>query len=252
MLNARDAMPDGGRLMVEVRNNSLGQSDLDVNGEPRPGDYVMVAVTDTGCGMAADVASRAFEPFFTTKEVGKGTGLGLSMVYGFAQQSGGLVQLQSEPGQGSVVRLFFPRIAATLNEDRLPAEQIVAPDGSETVLVVEDDDMVRAYVESELKTLGYRVIASSNGPAALELLRQPRRHPSAVHRRRDARRHVRAGACAASNCLTARPQSALHLRLQPKSRQDARRVGDARILTKPFRRQDLAAMLRSALSAPSR
>ena len=172
VLNARDAMPDGGRLMVEVRNNSLGQSDLDVNGEPRPGDYVMVAVTDTGCGMAADVASRAFEPFFTTKEVGKGTGLGLSMVYGFAQQSGGLVQLQSEPGQGSVVRLFFPRIAATLNEDPTPAEQIIAPDGTETVLVVEDDDMVRAYVESELRTLGYRVIASSNGPAALEVLRQ--------------------------------------------------------------------------------
>src|SRR5205807_384833 len=89
------------------------------------------------------------------------------------QQSGGLVQLQSEPGQGSVFRLFFPRIAATLNEDTAPTEQIIAPDGSETVLVVEDDDMVRAYVESELRTLGYRVIATSNGPAALEVLRQP-------------------------------------------------------------------------------
>ena len=108
VLNARDVMPLGGKLTIEARNTSLGESDLDVNGEPRPGDYVMVAVTDTGSGMTAEVASRAFEPFFTTKEVGKGTGLGLSMVYGFVQQSGGLVQMQSEPGQGSVVRLFFP------------------------------------------------------------------------------------------------------------------------------------------------
>jgi signal transduction histidine kinase len=250
VLNARDAMPDGGKLLVEVRNNSLGQSDLDVNGEPRPGDYVMVAVTDTGCGMAADVASRAFEPFFTTKEVGKGTGLGLSMVYGFAQQSGGLVQLQSEPGQGSVVRLFFPRIATTLNEDTAPAEQIITPDGSETVLVVEDDDMVRAYVESELKTLGYRVIASSNGPAALEVLR----------RRGDI--HLlftdvvmpggMFGPELARQAIDLRPD--LKVLFTSGYSQNPVKTPDgvdARILTKPFKRQDLAAMLRSALSAPS-
>ena len=111
VLNARDAMPSGGKLTVEVHNTSLGESDLDVNGEARPGDYVMVAVTDTGSGMTAEVAGRAFEPFFTTKEVGKGTGLGLSMVYGFAQQSGGSMQIRSEPGQGTAVRLFFPRVA---------------------------------------------------------------------------------------------------------------------------------------------
>jgi CheY-like chemotaxis protein len=251
VLNARDAMPDGGKLMVEVRNNSLGQSDLDVNGEPRPGDYVMVAVTDTGCGMAADVASRAFEPFFTTKEVGKGTGLGLSMVYGFAQQSGGLVQLQSEPGQGSVVRLFFPRIAATLNEDTAPAEQIITPDGSETVLVVEDDDMVRAYVESELKTLGYRVIASSNGPAALEVLRQRGDihllftdvvMPGGMF-----------GPELARQAIALRPD--LKVLFTSGYSQNPVKTPDgvdARILTKPFKRQDLAAMLRSALSAPSR
>eukprot|EP01098_Paradermamoeba_levis_P016107 TRINITY_DN8491_c0_g1_i1.p1 TRINITY_DN8491_c0_g1~~TRINITY_DN8491_c0_g1_i1.p1 ORF type:complete len:409 (+),score=-12.08 TRINITY_DN8491_c0_g1_i1:516-1742(+) len=172
VLNARDAMPNGGKVTVEVLNASLGESDLDVNGEPRPGDYVMVAVSDTGSGMTSEVASRAFEPFFTTKEVGKGTGLGLSMVYGFAQQSGGLVQMLSEPGHGSVVRLFFPRIAATLNEDPPPADRVTVPDGHETILLVEDDDMVRAYVESELRILGYRVIATSNGPAALQMLRQ--------------------------------------------------------------------------------
>ncbi|WP_456622009.1 MULTISPECIES: ATP-binding protein [unclassified Bradyrhizobium] len=252
VLNARDAMPEGGRLTVEVSNNSLCESDLDVNGEPRPGDYVMVAVTDTGSGMTAEVAGRAFEPFFTTKEIGKGTGLGLSMVYGFAQQSGGLVQLQSQPGQGSIVRLFFPRIAAALNAAPPPAERIIVPDGSETILVVEDDDMVRAYVESELKTLGYRVIATSNGPAALEVLRQP----GDIHLLfTDV---VMPGGMFGPEL--ARQATALRPDLKvlftsgytqnPVKTPDG--LGDARILTKPFRRQDLAPMLRSALSAPSR
>src|SRR3569833_989986 len=122
--------------------------------------------------MTPEVQQRAFEPCYTTKEVGKGTGLGLSMVYGFARQSGGLVQMQSEPGQGSVIRLFFPRLATPPSEDPLPAEQTVTQAEHETILLVEDDDMVRAYVENELRTLGYRVITASNGPAALELLRQ--------------------------------------------------------------------------------
>jgi CheY-like chemotaxis protein len=252
VLNAHDAMPDGGKLTVEVCNNSLGASDLDVNGEPRPGDYVMVAVTDTGTGMTAEVASRAFEPFFTTKEVGKGTGLGLSMVYGFAQQSGGLVQMQSEPGHGSVVRLFFPRLATPPTEDPSPAERIVVPDGSETILVVEDDDMVRAYIEGELKTLGYHVIAASNGPAALELLRRP----GDVHLLfTDV---VMPGGMFGPELARQATQLRPELKVlftsgytqTPVKAPDG--VGEARILTKPFRRKDLAAMLRSALSAPAR
>ncbi len=252
VLNARDALPDGGKLTVEARNTSLGDSDLDVNGEPRPGDYVMVAVTDTGTGMTAEVASRAFEPFFTTKEVGKGTGLGLSMVYGFVRQSGGLVQMHSEPGHGSVVRLFFPRLATPPSEQSSSAEQITAPDGSETILVVEDDDMVRAYVENELKALGYNVITRSNGPAALELLRQP------------GDIHLLFTDVVMPGGMFGPELARQALRLRPELRvlftsgytqntvKTPDGVGDARILTKPFRRKDLAAMLRSVLSAPPR
>ncbi|MBR0965760.1 response regulator [Bradyrhizobium diazoefficiens] len=251
VLNARDAMPNGGKVTVEVRNASLGESDLDVNGEPRPGDYVMVAVSDTGSGMTSEVASRAFEPFFTTKEVGKGTGLGLSMVYGFAQQSGGLVQMLSEPGHGSVVRLFFPRIAATLNEDPPPADRVTVPDGHETILLVEDDDMVRAYVESELRILGYRVIATSNGPAALQMLRQTEDirllltdvvMPGGMF-----------GPELARQAMLLRPD--LKVLFTSGYTQDPVKTPDgidARILTKPFKRKDLAAMLRSAMATAAR
>lgn len=252
VLNARDAMPDGGKLTVEVHNVSLNESDLDVNGEPRPGDYVMLAVTDTGTGMSSEVLGRAFEPFFTTKEVGKGTGLGLSMVYGFAQQSGGLVQMQSEPGKGSVIRLFFPRLATPPTEEPQPAERVIASDGHGTILVVEDDDMVRAYVESELKALGYRVIATPNGPAALDVLRRSEDiqllftdvvMPGGMF-----------GPELARQAMQLRP--GLKVLFTSGYSQNPIKasggIGDARILTKPFRRKDLAAMLRAALAEPSR
>ena len=251
VLNARDAMPDGGKLAVEVCNASLGESDLDVNGEPRPGDYVMLAVKDTGAGMSNEVLGRAFEPFFTTKEVGKGTGLGLSMVYGFVQQSGGLVQMQSEPGRGSTIRLFFPRLATPPGEDLHPAQATVTHAGHETVLLVEDDDMVRAYVENELRTLGYRVIATSNGPAALEVLRQPDDiqllftdvvMPGGMF-----------GPELARQAAELRPD--LKVLFTSGYSQDPVKTPDginARILTKPFKRKELAAMLRAALSEPSR
>ncbi|EIG59118.1 response regulator [Bradyrhizobium canariense] len=252
VLNARDVMQLGGRLTIEARNVSLGESDLDINGEPRPGDYVMVAVTDTGSGMTAEVASRAFEPFFTTKEVGKGTGLGLSMVYGFVRQSGGLVQMQSAPRQGSAVRLFFPRLATPPNEDASPAEGIVAREGSETILVVEDNDMVRTYVESELKTLGYRVITAASGPAALDLLHQSGDidllftdvvMPGGMFGPELARQAIQLRPGLKVLFTSGYSQN-------PVKAPDG--IGDARVLTKPFRRRDLAAMLRSALSAPSR
>jgi CheY-like chemotaxis protein len=250
VLNARDAMSSGGKLTVEVKNTSLGETDVDVNGEARPGDYVMVAVTDTGTGMTAEVAGRAFEPFFTTKEVGKGTGLGLSMVYGFAQQSGGAMQIRSEPGHGTAVRLFFPRVGTSQPSAVPSSSQPAAPTGSETILVVEDDDMVRGYVEGELKALGYRVIVTPNAPAALEILRGPENihllftdvaMPGGMFGTELARQAARL-----------RPQLKIlltsgHTEHPAEAIDGAGR--DVRILNKPYRRHDLAAMLRAVLKA---
>ncbi len=250
VLNARDAMPSGGKLTVEVCNTSLRESDVDVDGEARPGDYVMVAVTDTGSGMSAEVAGRAFEPFFTTKEVGKGTGLGLSMVYGFAQQSGGAMQIRSGPGQGTAVRLFFPRVGAPQVNAAPTVGQRATAAGSETILVVEDNAMVREYVESELKALGYRVIVTRNAPAALDILRGPEKihllfsdvvMPGGMF-----------GPELAKEAVGLRPPLKILLTSgyteHPAEALDG--LGhEVRILNKPYRRHELASMLRSALEA---
>jgi CheY-like chemotaxis protein len=250
VLNARDAMPSGGKLTVEVQNISLGESDVDVNGDARPGDYVMIAVTDTGTGMTAEVASRSFEPFFTTKEVGKGTGLGLSMVYGFAQQSGGAMQIRSEPGHGTAVRLFFPRIGTPQASAAPSAARRHKPTGSETILVVEDDDIVRDYVEGELKALGYRVIVTRDGPAALAILRGPETihllftdvvMPGGLF-----------GTELAKEAARLRPGVKILLTSGYTDRRVDATDGSGRevqILTKPYRRHDLASMLRSVLKA---
>ena len=250
VLNARDAMPSGGTLTVEVQNISLGESDVDVSGEARPGEYVMVAVTDTGTGMSPDVASRAFEPFFTTKEVGKGTGLGLSMVYGFARQSGGSMQIRSEPGHGTAVRLFFPRVGAPRPSAAPSAEQRTSPTGSETILVVEDDDMVRKYVEGELQALGYRVIVTRNAPAALEILRE---HGDIQLLFTDV---VMPGGMfgteLAKEAAGLRPGLKILLTSGHTEHPVEAVDGDGRkvrILHKPYRRLDLASMLRSVLNA---
>jgi signal transduction histidine kinase/CheY-like chemotaxis protein len=250
VLNARDAMPSGGKLTVEVQNTSLGESDIDVNGDARPGDYVMVAVTDTGTGMSAEVAGRAFEPFFTTKEVGKGTGLGLSMVYGFARQSGGSMQIRSEPGRGTAVRLFFPRLGTPEAGAAPSADRPASLAGSETILVVEDNEMVRGYLESELKALGYRAIVTSSAPAALDVLRGPGpvhllftdvMMPGGMF-----------GTELAKEAACLRPGLKILLTSgYAEHPVDATGGCDnkVRILHKPYRRHDLAAMLRSALKA---
>lgn len=167
-INARDAMNGVGTLTVTLANFELEAGAAEVAGTD-PGDYVMLAVADTGTGMQSDVLERAFEPFFTTKAEGKGSGLGLSMVYGFVKQSGGHVTIESAPGRGTTVRLYLPRIDEE-ESDIAIADQGRAVGGSETILVVEDDEEVRTTVTDMLSELGYRVIAASDATSAMDLI----------------------------------------------------------------------------------
>jgi PAS domain S-box-containing protein len=172
-INARDAMPNGGKLTVEAMNQTLDHAYARVNPEIAPGQYLLIAVSDTGQGMAQEVLGRAFEPFFTTKEIGHGTGLGLSQVYGFMKQSGGHVKIYSEPGQGTSVKLYFPR--ARPSADAAADDEQDAPGSMarETILVVEDDKHLRAYLLEVLRELDYRVIGAQDAVAALGFLEQP-------------------------------------------------------------------------------
>ena len=171
-LNARDAMPGGGNLTIETANTYLDEAYARAHTEVTAGQYVMLAVSDTGVGMTSDVVEKAFEPFFTTKQIGEGTGLGLSQVYGFVKQSGGHVKIYSEPGEGTTARIYFPRAnmsAATLEEPRRQA-RIPDLEGTETILVVEDDPDVRTYTTEILRELGYRVLEAHEGDTALTVL----------------------------------------------------------------------------------
>ena len=167
-VNARDAMPAGGVLTIEAANVVIDRVYAVIAGMERTGDYVMISVADNGSGMTDDVVEKAFDPFFSTKEPGKGTGLGLSMVYGFAKQSAGHVMIDSEPGEGTIVRLYLPRSAAPLPPPG-EAEEAVRG-GSETILLVEDNDLVRSHAEAVLRGLGYQVHAAASGQEVLRLL----------------------------------------------------------------------------------
>ncbi len=170
-VNARDAMPRGGTLTIETANARLDDGYATQHAEVAPGNYVVLAVTDTGTGMPREVMARVFEPFFTTKEAGHGTGLGLSQVYGFTKQSGGHVKLYSEEGQGTTVKIYLPRLMADASEEEAAAP--AALEGTrrqEVILAVEDDDDVRAYTVECLRELGYRVLEAADGTAALRLL----------------------------------------------------------------------------------
>ena len=168
-LNARDAMPAGGKLTIEMGNVTLTGADMDGHRDGQPGDYVALKVSDNGTGMAPDVVEHVFEPFFTTKEVGAGSGLGLSMVYGFAQQSGGHVTIESEAGQGTTVALYLPRAAA--EDARREAMGEAIPRGrGETILVVEDEPDLRQVTVQQLEDLGYKTLQAPDGPLALEVL----------------------------------------------------------------------------------
>ncbi|WP_137131381.1 PAS domain S-box protein [Rhizobium sp. FY34] len=172
-LNARDAMPHGGQLTIEVSRVHLDFDYAQMYPQLRAGDYVLVAVTDTGSGMTDEVKTRAFEPFFTTKTMGAGTGLGLSMVYGFVRQSGGHIQIYSETGQGTSIRLFLPAVTGIAGgaggDDRM-APRAEIPGGTETILVVEDDPRVRRVAVARLESSGYSVHQAGNGLEALDVL----------------------------------------------------------------------------------
>ena len=170
-LNARDAMPSGGKLTVETCNMFLDERYANRELGVAPGQYVMVAVTDVGVGMTHDVIEKAFDPFFTTKPVGKGTGLGLSMVYGFAKQSGGHVRIYSEAGRGTTVKIYLPRHFGSTEEEVVvtQAQSLNPTMGGETVLVVEDEEGVRRMSCEALKDLGYRVYEASSGEEALKV-----------------------------------------------------------------------------------
>ncbi len=170
-LNARDAMPNGGLLMIETANKVLGDDYVILNPGSHAGEFVLVSFSDTGTGMTDDVQEKAFEPFFSTKETGSGTGLGLSMVYGFAQRSGGHVKIYSEQGVGTTVHLYLPRV--------IPAESAAAqsaagraeiPRGSETILVVDDEVALVDVAVANLEALGYRTFQANNGREALALI----------------------------------------------------------------------------------
>jgi CheY-like chemotaxis protein len=170
-VNARDAMPDGGRLVLEASNAILDAGYAAENTDVVPGEYALIVISDTGTGMTPDTLARVFEPFFTTKEVGKGTGLGLSMVHGFIKQSRGHVKIYSEVGRGTTVRLYLPRDRTEVRE-----AAVISPGGgekhlgTETILLVEDNDALRRISAVKLSRLGYHVIEAGNATAALRTL----------------------------------------------------------------------------------
>ncbi|HKX92289.1 MAG TPA: GAF domain-containing protein [Sphingomicrobium sp.] len=251
-INARDAMPDGGKLTIETANTHLDHSYAAHNPEVSVGQYAVICISDTGVGMDAETAARAVEPFFTTKEVGRGTGLGLSMVYGFVKQSGGHVKIYSEPGQGTTVKMYLPRLLGKYDE------QVVEPvggwkeaQGSEVILVCEDDEDVRAYSAEVLRELGYRVLEAADGPGALALLEAegnvdllftdvvlPGGMTGADLAREAAK--VQAGIKTLFTTGYARNAIVHHGRLDP----------GVDLLTKPFSYADLAARVRDILDLP--
>ena len=174
-LNARDAMPDGGKLTLETRNVVLDENYPSMTSELKPGNYVMIAVSDTGEGIPGSLLDKVFEPFFTTKEVGKGSGLGLSMVYGFVKQSNGHIKIYSEESHGTTVKLYLPAAAGVA--DALAAEAGIpgGEHGDESILIVEDDALVREYVVTQISRFGYHTMAAGNAAEALAIIDGPER-----------------------------------------------------------------------------
>lgn len=250
-VNARDAMADGGTLTIETASTVFDDHSAELEGDVVPGRYVMLAVSDTGAGMAADVVTRAFEPFFTTKEPGKGSGLGLAMVYGFVKQSGGHVKIYSEPGIGTTVKIFLPQTGKDPGAEALTVDDPAArPAGRETILLVEDEEDVRQLASRVLGTLGYRVLHASDGSNALATLEA---HPDI--------------ALLFTDVVLPGGMTGPEIARQAQARRPALKVlytsgytgnavqhlesveGHVRLLSKPYAIDDLAHMVRSTLDA---
>ncbi|MEO6749904.1 MAG: response regulator, partial [Casimicrobiaceae bacterium] len=171
-VNARDAMRGGGHLTIETANAYLDERYAAAQADVMPGQYVLIGINDTGCGMTPEILSRVFEPFFTTKDVGHGTGLGLSQVYGFVKQSGGHVKINTQVGEGTSVKIYLPRIHSADDHDESAAQSAAHPqrDATETILLVEDNEDVRAHADEILRELGYRTLIAGTADAALQLL----------------------------------------------------------------------------------
>jgi len=168
-VNARDAMPQGGKLVVETKNVELDESFCSVHSDIAPGPYVMISVSDNGVGMNSDVRARIFEPFFTTKEKGKGTGLGLSTVYGIVKQSGGSIYVYSEEEKGTTFKIYFPQVDAPQELPVFASSDDAVLHGKETILLVEDDEMVRLFVSQVLQRKGYTVLIAAYPDEAIQI-----------------------------------------------------------------------------------
>ena len=249
-LNARDAMPHGGKLIIETFNRNLDEVYAAQHSEVKPGQYVLIAISDTGTGIAANLLDKVFEPFFTTKELGRGTGLGLSMVYGFARQSGGHIKVYSEEGHGTTIKLYLPRsIEPWQNADEAVAAE-TAEGGKELVLVVEDDALVRNYVIMQIRSLGYRTLSAANADEALRVMHEEPTidllftdviMPGPINGRKLAEEALKIRTSLKVLYTSGYTENAIvhHGRLDP----------GLLLLAKPYRKADLARMIRMALSA---
>ncbi|MBX3707159.1 MAG: response regulator [Pseudomonadales bacterium] len=251
-VNARDAMPNGGRLTIETANVTLDDWYAESNSEVIPGQYAMVSVSDTGSGMSRETLDRAFEPFFTTKGASQGSGLGLSMVFGFVKQSGGHAKIYSEIGEGTSVKLYLPRCRTTGESPYEPVARRPDAVGTEHILVVEDDDLVREHVLRQLAALGYRVTGASRGATALELLEAATDvdllftdvvMPGGMNGRQlaEAAKRIRPG------IRVLFTSGYTENAIVHQGRLDR----GVQLLNKPYRREDLAAKVRAVLDAKS-
>jgi CheY-like chemotaxis protein len=245
--NARDAMPDGGSLIVVTGNRRLDEDYAAQHADVRPGEYAMIEVSDTGDGMTHELMQRVFEPFFTTKEEGKGTGLGLSMVYGFIKQSGGHVNVYSEPGIGTTFRLYLPRDeTARAAGAATTATEAVAGHG-ESVLAVEDNASLRRVVVRQLRELGYQVMEAENAAAAMKVLE---REPVDLLFTDVIMIGGASGIELAREALARWPDLKVLITSgfpETKLNGNGRAAIPARLLNKPFRKEDLARAIREAL-----